>query len=194
MYIEFWPKKKNSQPKNQLWVYHLVGGFNPSEKYSLNWIISRGIGVKIPKIFELPPPSHAIIALESSNCWETTRSIPCGMRSPHLLHLVTSSRRETVAVVDELVGDWTPKDLGPQFSRVKNLRKKYEKYHVSWKTVSQGCFFVWGIKMKVSIYSVFERKMPTPWDSKLRDRLIELKKNSTVILWMEEIWLTSWGW
>jgi len=34
----------------------LVGGFNPFEKYAQNWIISPGIRVKIPKIFELPPP------------------------------------------------------------------------------------------------------------------------------------------
>ena len=36
----------------------LVGGWtNPSEKYEPKWIISPRIGVKIPEIFELPPPS-----------------------------------------------------------------------------------------------------------------------------------------
>ena len=39
------------------WI-DLVGGFNqPIWKIcSSNWIISPGIGVKIPKMFELPPP------------------------------------------------------------------------------------------------------------------------------------------
>ena len=37
----------------------LVGGVNPSWKIcSSNWMISPGFGVKIPKIFELPPPSY----------------------------------------------------------------------------------------------------------------------------------------
>ena len=35
----------------------LVGDFNPFEKYSSNWIISLGFGVKI-EIFELPSPSR----------------------------------------------------------------------------------------------------------------------------------------
>ena len=38
---------------------YLVGGFNPSEKYQSNWKSSPIFGVKIPKIFELPPPRYA---------------------------------------------------------------------------------------------------------------------------------------
>ena len=42
------------------WKNQLVGGFNPSEKYAQVklGIISPNFGVKIPKIFELPPPSQ----------------------------------------------------------------------------------------------------------------------------------------
>ena len=35
----------------------LVGGFNPSEKYESNWIISLGIGGEI-KNYLKPPPSY----------------------------------------------------------------------------------------------------------------------------------------
>ena len=37
---------------------NLVGGFNPFEKYESNWKYSPIFGVKIPKIFELPPPRN----------------------------------------------------------------------------------------------------------------------------------------
>ena len=39
---------------------NLVGGFNPSEKYQSNWIISPGFGMKIKKIFELPPGRYVL--------------------------------------------------------------------------------------------------------------------------------------
>ena len=36
----------------------LVGGFNPFEKYESKWVqLPHFKGVKIPKIFELPPPN-----------------------------------------------------------------------------------------------------------------------------------------
>ena len=47
--------------KTTFWgLYHLVGGFNPFETYynSSKWKSSPIFGMKIPKIFELPPPSH----------------------------------------------------------------------------------------------------------------------------------------
>ena len=33
-----------------LYIYMLFGGFNPSENFESNWIISPGIGVKIKNI------------------------------------------------------------------------------------------------------------------------------------------------
>jgi len=36
-------------------IHLLVGGFNPFEKYESNWKSSPIFGMKIPKIFELPP-------------------------------------------------------------------------------------------------------------------------------------------
>ena len=57
--------KKNCQPWKQKYKLskntHLVGGFNPSEKYLSNWIISPIFGVNIIKICELPPPSHQLV-------------------------------------------------------------------------------------------------------------------------------------
>ena len=38
----------------------LAGGFNPSEKYDRQIGHLPQIGVKIPKIFELPPPSQKL--------------------------------------------------------------------------------------------------------------------------------------
>ena len=43
-------------PLVELYV-ELVGGFNPSEKYARQIGLFPQIGMKIPKIFELPPPS-----------------------------------------------------------------------------------------------------------------------------------------
>ena len=38
----------------------VVGGLNPFEKYYSNWIISPIFGVKIQKMFELPPPRKVL--------------------------------------------------------------------------------------------------------------------------------------
>ncbi len=41
-------------------VVCVCGGFNPSEKYSSKWVHLPQIDVKIPKIFELPPPRPVV--------------------------------------------------------------------------------------------------------------------------------------
>ena len=46
---------------------HLVGASNPIEKYWSNQTISPGFGVKIKKMFELPPPRTSVSALWG--CW-----------------------------------------------------------------------------------------------------------------------------
>ena len=54
-----WGPRNTGETSLELSMYlYLVGGLNPSEKYQSNWIISPGIGVKIPKIFELPPARY----------------------------------------------------------------------------------------------------------------------------------------
>ena len=65
MFFIVFPKSAQ-QTKNMRWTpknvalekefEFLVGGFNQFETYQSNLIISPGIGVKIPKIFELPAP------------------------------------------------------------------------------------------------------------------------------------------
>ena len=49
--------QKEMQPIPRNPQVFLVGGFNPFEKYARQIGNLPQIGVKIPKIFELPPPS-----------------------------------------------------------------------------------------------------------------------------------------
>ena len=64
--IWLWPKtfapshKVPSTNQRSSLRLKLVGGFDPFEKYSSNWIISQRIRVEKKQIFELPPPSKPL--------------------------------------------------------------------------------------------------------------------------------------
>ena len=106
----------------------IVGGWtNPFEKYarSSNWIISRGIGVKIPqKMFELPPPRY---------------QLDVAPKTPSPMQAIVTTRmnmklRDSNYETDSNLSHWTwnPGIFRPRYSHQSESCRTRQGTHLSW--------------------------------------------------------------
>ena len=97
----------------------LVGGWtNPFEKYAdrqIGWKSSPSFGVKIPKIFELPPPSYGKCIGKYTTFpkgWFGITPLPgCRIKKP-LIYIPGDSRCDSQWIPDPQRSLWSPFEAG----------------------------------------------------------------------------------